>query len=167
MNMQQSLTRGQRITEEILRFTREPAPVNATIDVRRWLTDFLPEASALTGARAELKVAGDLYIRGDIALLNQVLVNLVINARDAAPDGPIEISARRRDDQLDLVVLDHGKGIPPEVRRRIFEPLFTTKRTGTGLGLAVVHQVVTAHGGTIDVQSDPGHWTKFHLYFPL
>jgi CheY-like chemotaxis protein len=166
--IQQSLGRGRRITDEILRFTREPTPVVATIDVRRWLTDFLPEAAALTGGRAELDVADDLFIRGDMALLNQALANLVINARDAAPAGPIRIVTRGTgDDRLDLMVADSGGGIAPEIRERIFEPLFTTKKSGTGLGLAVVHQVVSAQGGTIDVESEVGRGTEFHLRFPL
>ena|GEM_PF-1709734 len=166
--IQQSLGRGRRITDEILRFTRDPAPAMATIDVRRWLTDFLPEASALAGDRAELQVEEELFIRGDIALLNQVLANLIINARDAAPEGAIRIIARAPgDERLDLVIADSGSGIPPENRERIFEPLFTTKRGGTGLGLAVVHQAVSAQGGTIEVESEVGRGTEFHLRFPL
>jgi len=166
--IQQSLGRGRRITDEILRFTREPAPVMATIDVNRWLNDFLPEAMALTGGRAQLEAGDELFIRGDVALLNQVLANLVINARDAAPEGPIAITAKAtQDDRLELVIADRGMGIAPEIRERIFEPLFTTKRSGTGLGLAVVHQVVSAQGGTIDVQSEVGRGTEFRLFFPL
>ncbi len=166
--IQQSLGRGRRITEEILRFTREPAPSMSTIDVRRWLSDFLPEASALTGGRAQLETGEELYIRGDIALLNQALANLVINARDAAAAGPIRIVAHATgDERLDLMIADRGSGIAPEIRERIFEPLFTTKRGGTGLGLAVVHQVVSAQGGTIHVESEVGRGTEFHLRFPL
>jgi signal transduction histidine kinase/CheY-like chemotaxis protein len=166
--IQQSLGRGRRITNEILRFTREPAPNLATIDVRRWLSDFLPEASALTGGRAQLEAGEELFIRGDMALLNQALANLVINARDAAPEGPIRIVARATEDEkLDLMIADRGTGIAPEIRERIFEPLFTTKRSGTGLGLAVVHQVISAQGGTIDVESEVGRGTEFHLRFPL
>ena len=167
-HIQQSLARGRRITDEILRLTRAPQPNIATIDVRRWLSDFLPEATAITGGRAQLEVEDELFIRGDVALLNQALANLVINARDAAPEGPIRIVARATgDEQLDLMIADRGSGIAPEIRERIFEPLFTTKKNGTGLGLAVVHQVVSAQGGTIDVVSEAGRGTEFHLCFPL
>jgi PAS domain S-box-containing protein len=170
LRIQQSLARGRRITDEILRFTREQPPLVATIDVRRWLEDFLPEASALTSGRARVVVSEDLFIRGDVSQLNQVLANLVINARDASPEGPIVIEARREtsvEECLDLIVCDRGPGIPESIRDRIFEPLFTTKRSGTGLGLAVVHQVVMAHGATIDVKSEIGSGTEFHLHFPL
>lgn len=173
--IQQSLGRGRRITDEVLRFTREPAPVMAPVDVRRWLSDFLPEAAALTGDRAEVAVEGEPLIRGDIALLNQVLANLIINARDAAPAGPIRMIARpildacvdpTMAERVELIVADRGSGIAPELRDRIFEPLFTTKRGGTGLGLAVVQQVVTAHGGTVEVESEAGRGTEVHLRFP-
>jgi two-component system, cell cycle sensor histidine kinase and response regulator CckA len=171
--IQQSLARGRRVTDEILRFTRDAPLVMTTIDVRGWLTDFLPEANALTNGRAVLDVENDLFIRGDVAQLNQVLANLIINARDAAPQGPIEIAAHAcqpekhgGDNCVELTVTDHGSGIAPEVRDRIFEPLVTTKRSGTGLGLAIVYQVVTAHGGTIHVRSEVGEGASFHIVLP-
>lgn len=174
--IQQSLTRGRRITSEILRFTRDATPQLASVDVRRWLTHFLPEAAALTNERAQLDVGEGLFIRGDIQQLNQVLANLLINARDASDErAPIRIVARRigaessglGDEALDLAVVDEGAGIAPELLDRIFEPLFTTKGHGTGLGLAVVHQVITAHGGVVRVRSEVGYGTEFHLILPL
>lgn len=167
--IQQSLGRGRRITDEVLRFTREQAPPTlTTIDVGRWLHDFLPEAAALSGDRAKLEVEDELFIRGDIALLNQALANLIINARDAAPEGPIGITARRAGEEcVELIVSDRGSGIAADLRDRIFEPLFTTKRGGTGLGLPVVQQVVAAHGGSVEVESEPGRGSRFHLRLPL
>ncbi|MCU1350667.1 MAG: Blue-light-activated protein [Acidobacteria bacterium] len=187
--IQQSLTRGRTITSEILRFTRAAAPQVATIDVRRWLTDFLPEAQALTNGQVELELGAKgeerLYIVGDVSQLNQVLAYLLINARDAARDdetgdakidrSPITIVACRSmpelsgvsRDALDLAVIDQGPGIPRDLMDKIFEPLYTTKSRGTGLGLAVVHQVITAHGGTIRVRSEVGEGTEFHLLLPL
>jgi two-component system cell cycle sensor histidine kinase/response regulator CckA len=174
--IQQSLTRGRRITSEILRFTRDATPQLAMVDVRRWLTHFMPEAAALTNDRAQLDADDGLFIRGDIQQLNQVLANLMINARDASGDrAPIRIGARRMAaessglsaEALDLAVIDEGGGIPREILDRIFEPLFTTKGHGTGLGLAVVHQVITAHGGVVRVRSEVGYGTEFHLILPL
>lgn len=176
VRIQQSLTRGRRITSEILRFTRDTQPQLATIDVQRWLTHFLPEAQALTNERTVLEAEQGLYIRGDGAQLNQVLANLLINARDATPEGtPIRIVAKRAAQEgvafangaVDLVVIDEGDGIPRELLDRIFEPLFTTKSHGTGLGLAVVHQLITAHGGLVRVRSEIGYGTEFHLLLPL
>ncbi|HVR40200.1 MAG TPA: ATP-binding protein [Thermoanaerobaculia bacterium] len=166
-HIQQSLKRGRAITEDILRFTRAAVPVLATIEVAGWLQSFLPEATALTGNRAQLDAEPGLFIAADVAQLNQVLANLLINARDASsPPSPITIFARRAGEDVDLAVCDRGAGIPPDVRERIFEPLFTTKRSGTGLGLAVVHQVVRAHQGTVRVVSEVGVGTEFHILLP-
>jgi PAS domain S-box-containing protein len=168
--IQQSIRRGRTVTDEILRFTRASKPVRTTIDVRAWLRDFLPEANALTDGMTTLDVKGDgLTICGDVSQLNQVLANLVLNARDASPRGAkIELTAVRvADGRLDLTVADRGAGIPDEIRARIFEPLFTTKRSGTGLGLAVVHQVIQAHDGEVRVESEMGSGTRFHLLLPL
>lgn len=177
-HIQQSLKRGRTITDEILRFTRATSPVLHLIDVARWLREFMPEAAAITDGRALLELSGEaMFVRGDPGQLNQVLANLVINARDASPDGePITIRAASgaADSGLPdvgrclvLSVCDHGPGIPQNIRHRIFEPLFTTKRKGTGLGLAVVYQVIRSHGGVIRVRSEVGEGTEMRIVMPL
>ena len=168
--IQQSLMRGRRITSRTT--ASASTPQLATVDVRRWLTHFMPEAAGLTNERAELDAEEGLFIRGDIQQLNQVLANLLINARDASGDGaPIRIVARRAPAESSAfgaeALIDEGGGIPREILDRIFEPLFTTKGHGTGLGLAVVHQVITAHGGLVRVNSEVGYGTEFHLLLPL
>lgn len=174
-HIQQSVRRGRAITDEIIRFTRAATPALQPLNVRDWLMKFLPDANALTGGRARLELDDEpRVINGDMNLLNQVLSNLVLNARDASPpDAPIVISARRAASEvlstpsIDITVTDRGSGIPPENLQRIFEPLFTTKRRVTGLGLAVVHQVVHAHGGTVRVRSEVGVGSEFHVILPL
>ena len=176
-HIQQSLKRGRTITDEILRFTRASAPVMHVVDVGRWLVEFMAEAEAVTNGRARFHFPEEsLFVHGDVSQLNQVLSNLIVNARDASPpDAPITISARRATQELAgtstpcvaLTVADEGSGIPEELRDRIFEPLFTTKRRGTGLGLAVVHQVVRAHGGVVRLRSEVGVGTEFHVVLPL
>lgn len=167
-----AVRRGKTVTDEILRYTRVKPPILAVVAVRTWLEDFLPEANALTGGRTLLETGEPLVIRGDVAQLNQVLVNLLINARDASPAGaPIELctttAEREGTPMLDLAVIDRGTGIPPEVRERMFEPLFTTKRSGTGLGLPVVDQIVRAHHGVVRVRTEAGKGTEFHILIPL
>src|SRR5262245_6998942 len=107
---------------------------------------------------------------GDENALQQVLVNLLTNARDALPaGGEIQIAtcATRGDDKtVKLVVRDTGPGIPPEVLPRIFDPFFTTKARGTGLGLSVSYGIVRDHKGTLEVESRPGEGTTFVLTLP-
>jgi len=167
-----AVRRGKTVTDEILRYTRAKPPALAIVDVCAWLEGFMPEANVLTGGRALLERGEQQFIRGDVAQLNQVLVNLLINARDASPpDSPIVLRAatgeREGMPMLDLAVVDRGTGIPPEIRERMFEPLFTTKRSGTGLGLPVVDQIVRAHHGVVRVRSEMGKGTEFHILIPL
>jgi len=167
--IENGVKRGRSITDEILRYTRASKPVLSTIDVASWLADFTIEARAVTRGPVTVNIEPGLSIRGDVTQLNQVLVNLLLNARDASASASvIEIRATRESKQLaEIVVADHGSGIRPELLERIFDPLFTTKQRGTGLGLAVVRQVVEAHGGSVSAQSRLGDGTQFHLHLPL
>ncbi len=133
----------------------------------------------------ETSFATDLWnVEADGGQMNQVLMNLCLNARDAMPDGGririettnVAISATqlfgnidaRSGDFVRLRLIDDGPGISAEVRRRIFEPFFTTKPfgKGTGLGLAVVFGIIRQHQGWIDCHSDAGHGTEFDIYLP-
>ena len=107
--------------------------------------------------------------------LHQVLVNLIANAQQAMRRGPqprrLAISAHHdaARGMVGLTVADTGPGIPPDVRNRIFEPFFTTKPPGegTGLGLSLCRGIIEEHGGTIDVDSEPGHGTRFTIELPV
>ena len=107
---------------------------------------------------------------GDATALQQVLVNLLTNAREAMTEGgEIRIETglvTERPGWLRLIVADTGPGIPAEALAKIFDPFYTTKRTGTGLGLSVSYGIVQEHQGTVDVQSQPGAGTTFILTFP-
>ncbi len=111
-------------------------------------------------------------IIGDPGQLHQVLVNLVMNAAQAIGDrqGTVTVLAQRESDgaQARLSVADTGCGMDGVTRERVFEPFFTTKEVGkgTGLGLSIVHGIVTNHGGTIAVESAPGHGTRFDIVMP-
>ena len=113
--------------------------------------------------------------------IDQIVMNLIINARDAMPDGgEIRVKAWSADlndvysTQLDISpgkyvlmeVKDTGKGLTEEIRNRVFEPYFTTKKTGTGLGLATVYAIVKNIGGNVLVKSIPGKGTEFAVYVP-
>ncbi len=122
--------------------------------------------------RVELDLDPDLPpILGEPLQLEQVLMNLAVNARDAMPQGG-QLTFRSRSEGLDFVSLtisDTGRGIPPEVLPHIFEPFFTTKPVGkgTGLGLAMAFGILRAHGGSLDVASEPGEGATFTLRLPV
>jgi two-component system cell cycle sensor histidine kinase/response regulator CckA len=165
-----SIARGKRITSEILRFTQPAVPVRARIDVAEWLRAVSTEARTLLPPTCMLDVASEegVAIDGDVSQLHQTMTNLILNARDAMPGGgTITIRARTgKPGIVHLSVADTGTGMSEETRRHIFEPLFTTKKSGTGLGLPLAHQIVARHGGEITVESSLGAGTTFHLFLP-
>ena len=107
-------------------------------------------------------------IAADPDLTHRALSNLVLNAMDAMPSGgTITLRTRRAADRVIVEVADSGTGLTPEECERIFTPYYTSKQHGTGLGLAIVQSVVSDHGGTIRVQSEPGRGTTFVIELPL
>ena len=107
-------------------------------------------------------------MKADAAQLHQAVMNLVFNARDAMPaGGTLSIAVERDGRRAHIRVQDSGCGMSEDVVRQIFEPLYTTKRNGTGLGLSVTHTVITRHGGEISAVSAPGAGTCFHILIPL
>jgi PAS domain S-box-containing protein len=106
-------------------------------------------------------------VQARAAELREVLINLILNAIDAMPrGGTVTLETKPDAEWAVLSVTDTGPGIPPEVKRRIFEPFFTTKASGTGLGLSIVSGIISSHGGTIDVESEPGQGTRFVIRLP-
>lgn len=109
-------------------------------------------------------------ITADPSQMYQVLVNLVVNAIQAMPEGgTLRIETSQHDDKVSLLVNDTGTGMSRENLKQIFIPFFTTKGVdqGTGLGLPVVHGIVTAHGGSIRVESEVGKGSTFEVLLPL
>lgn len=166
-----SVKRGRRVTQEILRFTRPAEPVRQRVTIGPWLDHAAAELRALLPSSVTLAIRVDdqsLAILGDPEQIGQVLSNLVANARDSmSQGGAIEIQASaQKGGGVHIAIRDTGGGMPSDVAARVFEPFFTTKRVGTGLGLAVAHQIVTLHGGSLKVDSQPGIGTTFHILLP-
>ena len=102
-----------------------------------------------------------------IRLLVSAVVYLVANAIEAMPGGgEIRLSARTVEGGVEIEVADHGVGIPADVQPRVFDLYFTTRREGTGIGLAVVRQVVQLHGGRVALDSSPGQGTRVTMTLP-
>jgi signal transduction histidine kinase len=95
-------------------------------------------------------------------------VNIINNAQDAMPQGgELHLTVDRDDGTIRFTITDSGNGIPPEIRDRMFEAFVTAgKKKGTGLGLAITKRIVDQHGGTIEVQSEPGKGTTFVVSIP-
>jgi two-component system, cell cycle sensor histidine kinase and response regulator CckA len=166
----EAIARGKRVTAEILRFARPVQPALQPVDAERLLRKVCEEVRALLPPRVGVDVQIDdapLYAMADRAQLSQVLINLALNARDAmCGSGTLTLAARRERSFVELRVSDTGSGIAQDDLPYIFEPLFSTKRSGTGLGLTIVFQIVTAHGGHVAVESEPGKGTTFRVCIP-
>jgi signal transduction histidine kinase len=118
------------------------------------------------GARVELVARDPLIARIDASKLRQILQNLVRSAIDAvATDGRIAVTIRGDAENVYLRVEGDGRGIPDAIQQRIYDPFFSTKQSGTGLGMSIVHSMVMLHGGTIDVRSSP-NGTRFEVAIP-
>ena len=109
-----------------------------------------------------------LELNIDVHLIEQVLINLILNARDACegkPDSQVSISAQKLRDSILIKIIDNGKGIPAEILDTIFVPFFSTKKTGSGIGLSISKQIMMLHNGRIQVMSEEGKGTVVSLIF--
>lgn len=179
--------RAANLTRQLLTFSRKQAMFCRPLDLNQTVTDTKHLLERTLGANVTLTsvLANKLpRIEADPTMIDQVLTNLAVNARDAMPDGgtlvfrtelidiPVEEARshpeRRAGRFVRLSVIDSGTGIAPEIQPRIFEPFFTTKDVGkgTGLGLSAVHGIVKQHGGWIEVRSTVGRGTTFLIYLP-
>jgi signal transduction histidine kinase len=168
--IQSELDRLTAITEEYLRFARLPKPKlqeEALDPIVKSLVDFERESMSVRGVTLEVELAGDLPpVLVDEAQLRQALLNLLRNAGEAVAEvgaGRVMVYTRRglEPRTAEIVVQDDGPGIVEELAGKIFDPFFSTKEGGTGLGLALTHQIVRDHGGAIRVESRPGHGATF------
>jgi signal transduction histidine kinase len=166
------LQRIRTTLRELIEFSR-PASAERT---RTSLGDILEEALNIAkyykrtrGKIATPELPPDLPpLHGVRDQLVQVFLNLILNAIDATDrDGRIELSVTRGPDTVEVAVRDNGHGIAPEHAGRLFQPYFTTKAHGTGLGLFVTRQLVNEHGGTVACEPAPGGGTVFRVRLPL
>lgn len=177
-----ALTKLQLISDEVKRlenflgelrdFTRPAPPAKKEADLNelvRQIATMMQDAAKDMGIQLVTHLADNLpKISFDMNQMKQVLINLVKNAMEAMDDGgTITVITEHRGDQVAIDVHDTGKGIPPEVLPNIFNPFFTTKKTGTGLGLAVINKIIEDHHGSITVSSSKEKGTTFSVALPV
>ena len=165
--------RASEIVNNLLNFSRTGAGELADVDLNRLVEETL-SLVAHPLKTSQIRVVKQLSdglppVRGSANKLQQVFLNLFLNARDAMPTGGmLEVRTAAHNGSVEIEIVDTGNGIPREHIHKIFDPFFTTKATGrgTGLGLSVSYGIIKEHAGRIDVRSTPGRGTSFHVEFP-
>lgn len=165
--------RLNRLLANLLDFARPRPPEFQAIDVRP-VIDSVVTLLAHTAEQSGIQLRKHLSpslpsVESDSEQLKQVILNLTINAIQAMPEGgAIEISATENNDEgIVIAVRDQGVGIPGENVEKIFDPFYTTKDGGTGLGLSVAHQIITRHGGVITAERNPDRGMTFSVLIPI
>jgi len=162
-----------RVREALIEGSGDPdaygAEVVSIADLLNDVQHFLEAQLQRSETRIEIKShTTDVQLRGNPQMLLSALINLSVNAIQAmGRGGLLRIEARCEDDVLDLRVIDNGPGIDAPAQEKVFSPFFTTRKEGTGLGLAVVAAVVRAHNGNIELQSIPEEGCTFILRIPM
>ena len=171
--VQKETARLRDTVDDFLRYAGRMELVKQPVELNRLLeelVDFFSPQAQLQRVQLRLrKSEGELVAAVDERLLKQAILNLMINALQAMPEGGGEIilSARRQDGRAVLEVIDTGRGMDEETVGRIFDAYYSTKRSGTGLGLAIARRVVREHGGDIRVRSEVGKGSAFELWLPV
>ncbi|MEX2213530.1 MAG: PAS domain-containing protein, partial [Phycisphaeraceae bacterium] len=178
--IEKATQQGVDITHALLSFAHQTPTKMVKVDLAQVVAEAAVLFESLLPASvriaSDVKVTNPVWILGDRSQIHQVLLNLVINARDAMPDGGVIrialAAGATREGAGQVAVLtisDQGVGMDEGVMRHMFEPFYTTKGRGkgTGLGLAIVHGIVTQHRGQVDVRSSPGEGTTFQIELPI
>jgi len=179
-NAQQAATRAKELTFKLLTFSKGGEPLRATTLLSEIITDSVNFILSGSNIRFEYRQPDDLWaVDVDVVQFRQVIENLTVNAHQSMPDGGLfTIEAKnvkgdtvpavlQKDTKyVKVTINDQGTGISKENLQKIFDPYFTTKDTGSGLGLATSYSIIKKHGGLITVESEPGHGTTFLIYIP-
>lgn len=177
--IEEGAKRCQVIIQKLMKYARKPMgpEVSGKVDINKVVENtatFLNYQLQQENVRLEVqKTPGLPLVEGNSNELEQVITNLILNAKDAIKqaqrEGMIHIRTSLQDHAIAMKVTDNGIGIPKENLSKIFDPFFTTKEIGkgTGLGLAVTYGIVQKHGGHISVESEPGKGTTFTIHIPI
>jgi len=166
-----AVRRASLLTRQLLAFGRRTVTAPIQVDLRQLVSELAPMLRRLVGSQHALTVelpTEPVSVLGSLSQLEQVLLNLVVNARDAMPEGgPIQVTLNVDGEFATLSVADAGCGMDEHTQRYAFQPFFTTKRDGTGLGLATVADVAEKLNGTVDLDSRPQQGTTVRFSLPI
>ncbi len=182
-NAEKAALRAQTLTQQLLTIAKGGTPFKQLSSIKELLQDSIAFSLRGSNVRCELDLSHNLWaVDVDEGQISQVINNLIINADQAMPDGgvievsaeniglhegrPEYLSALKKGDYVKISIRDEGNGIAEDQRQKIFDPYFTTKRHGSGLGLFTSYSIIKKHDGFIDVQSELGVGTTFSVYLP-
>jgi len=172
--------KAKNLTKQLLVFSKGGAPVKKIIHITGLIREAVDFTLSGSNIRCDFSIPDDLWsIEADEYQISQVINNLIINAKQAMPGGgvinvkaknitllPNQISSLKEGRHIEISVEDHGIGIPEDNISKIFDPYFTTKQEGSGLGLATAYSIIKKHDGHITAESKLGIGTTFHIYLP-
>lgn len=171
--IEKEINRIDRIIQSFLAFARPEKVEMSEVNIKNVLDDVITITKPKMGQceiRLEQTFPPELpNIHGNFDALKQVFLNLVLNAIQAMDKngGTLGIEALTSDGALSIIIRDTGMGIPEKHLKKVFNPFFTTKKDGTGMGLALTHNIVNDHAGSIDIESNPGKGTSVKVVFPI
>lgn len=155
-----------KVIEELLKFSKSDSMVKTQVDITKLLRELIENSNEKSGSICIL-TPGSFYVRGDETLLRQAFKNLIMNGLESGGDVKIELADEKpARNGVMMTVSDNGNGIAGNELAKIFMPFYTTKEKGLGIGLALVHKIITAHGGTIQVESSEGKGSVFKCFLP-
>jgi PAS domain S-box-containing protein len=178
LETEKATIRAKSLTQQLLTFAKGGLPITRTVDLSSTIVESAEFVLKGTNLKCEFNLADDLWpVEADIGQINQVINNLVINASQVMPSGGVcSLEAQniiiKKSDQIPLEagryikisVHDKGEGILPGHLNKIFDPYFTTKKTGSGLGLSTAYSIIKKHGGLLTVDSEVGKGSTFHIF---
>jgi PAS domain S-box-containing protein len=167
-----NIRRCDGIITELLDFTRQKELKPATMDIDVWLEDLLNEQKIPEGIECRRAITAGILVPFDSEYLRRAVINVVTNAVQAlqeeeSPGKELKVKTAVAGDRIEIRVVDTGPGIPEDIRDRLFEPLFSTRGFGVGLGLVIVKDIMEEHGGGIEIESEVGKGTAVVLWLPL
>ena len=179
-DLENTSLRAKDLTQQLLTFAKGGAPVKKTVSIAKLLRDSATLVLSGSNVKCDFAIANDLWpVEVDEGQIAQVIHNLIINAKQAMPDGgTIQVSAEnfalsaennpfiKNGKYVKITVKDTGVGIPEEHLPKIFDPYFTTKEEGSGLGLATAYSIIKNHAGYIMAESAAGVGTTFYIHLP-